>query len=214
MISTWNRLANSPRWRGVVEFIRNWIRPFDSDQGMAADELDAILRQKALILPMAVRDWYLLAAHWDQGGLNVWHRPAELAWSEGVLWILTDREGINHWGVRFSDLNMEDPPVVSYEGDPPNGIDFPSFSKFVAAMIVNDFLFDYQTEEPVDLEPNAAPEGMTCLVQARCGQFLIDGPLESATVVMFVYPKGSPVSGKSRTPGGRARLEKLRLRRP
>jgi hypothetical protein len=212
MTSTWNNLANSPRWRGVVGFIRNWVGRFESDQGMAADQLAMILRQKALILPAAVREWYLLAAHWNQGGLNVWNRPDEITSSEGVLWILTDREGINHWGVRVTDLNMEDPPVVSREGDPPNGLDFPDFSRFVAAMIVNDFLFDYETEKPVELDRDAAGEGMTCLVSARCGQVLIDAPLESATIVMFAYPSG-PVYGKSRTAEGRARLEELRLRK-
>ena len=105
---------------------------------------------------------------------------------------------------------MEDPPVVSYEGDPPNGLDFPDFSRFVAAMIVNDFLFDYETEEPVELNRDTAPEGMTCLVSARCGQFLMDAPLESATIVMFAYPKNGPVYGKSNTPAGQARLQQLR----
>lgn len=211
MTSTWNNLANSSRWRGVVWFIRNWIGPFDSDQGMAAEELDVVLRKKVLILPAAVREWYLLAAHWNQGGLNVWNRPDKIILEDGVVWILTDREGINHWGVRATDLNMDDPPVVSYEGDPSNSLCFPDFSRFVAAMIVNDFLFDNETEEPVDLNRNTATEGMTCLVSARCGQFLMDAPLEAATIVMFVYPKNGPVCAKSRTSAGRARLEQLRL---
>jgi hypothetical protein len=212
MTSTWLDLANSSRWRGVVSFIRNWIAPFDSAQGMPVDKLDEVLREKGLTLPAAVREWYLLAAHWDQGGLNVWNRPAELAISEGVVWILTDREGINHWGVRITDIDIEDPPVVSYEADPPGGIDFPDFRRFVAAMIANDFIFDYETEEPVDLNRDAAIEGMTCFVSTRCGsEFLIDAPLESATIVMFAYPKGGPVSGKSRTAEGRARLEELRI---
>ena len=47
MASTWNDLANSPRWHGVVSFIRNWVGPFDSGQGMAADQLDEILRERA-----------------------------------------------------------------------------------------------------------------------------------------------------------------------
>src|SRR5262249_61073093 len=38
--STWNDLASSARWRGVVSFIRNWVAPFDSEEGMATDELD------------------------------------------------------------------------------------------------------------------------------------------------------------------------------
>jgi hypothetical protein len=65
MTSTWNDLASSSRWDGVVRFIRNWAGPFDCDQGMAPVELDIILRAKSLDLPVAVREWYLLAANWN-----------------------------------------------------------------------------------------------------------------------------------------------------
>ena len=93
----------------------------------------------------------MLAAHWNHGPVLSGNARAKSYCREGVVWILTDREGINDWGVRSIDLDNEDPPVVSGEGHPPNGVDFPDFSRFVAAMIVNDFLFDYETEEPVEL---------------------------------------------------------------
>jgi hypothetical protein len=209
MTSTWNDLASSKRWSGVVSFIRNWVGPFDSDQGMAADSLDSVLPAN-LKLPAAVREWYILAANWNQGAMNVWVRPQELSAYDGVVWILTDTQGVNHWGVRVAELSTEDPPVVSREKS--NEAVSSSFSKFVAAMIVNDVLFDYETEEPVELEHDAARADVMCLVSSCCGDFFADGPLDSAAVVMFAYPGDGPVYGKSRTPAGRALLQDMRRR--
>jgi hypothetical protein len=208
---TWNDLAISARWRGVVSFIRNWVGPFESVQGMAPKDLDLILRGKALNLPTAVREWYLLAANWNQGRLAVWIRAEELAACDGVVWILTDTQGITHWGVRVADLDIEDPPVVSREAN----IDIvsPSFSKFVAAMIVNDALFDSEFEAPVELVHGSARAEQMCLFSSCFGDFFADGLLESATVVMFAYPGHGPVYGKSRTSAGRELLMRLRRQR-
>ncbi len=210
MNSAWSQLANGARWRGVVSFIRNWVGPFDSQQGMAPKELDNILRTKSLHLPTAVREWYVLAANWNQGGLGVWIHPRDLTAcaEDGMVWILTDTEGITQWGVRVADLDAEDPPVYSLAA----GMDeseFPNFTSFVGAMIVNDLLFADHREEPVELDPSSARAALHCLVSARCGDFYTDAPLESATVVMFLYPDGAPAYAKSRTPAGRALLEHL-----
>src|SRR5215467_5205796 len=75
----WSNLASSRRWRGVVSFIRDWVGPFNSAHGMAPEELDEVLRAKSLSLQTALREWYLLAAGWSQGGLNVLIMPRELA---------------------------------------------------------------------------------------------------------------------------------------
>jgi hypothetical protein len=40
---------------------------------MAVEELDEILVRQSPGPPAAVREWYLLAARWRQGGLNVWN---------------------------------------------------------------------------------------------------------------------------------------------
>ena len=208
MTSTWSDLASSPRWDGVVSFIRNWVGPFNCDQGMAPAELDVILRAKSLDLPLAVREWYLLAANWNQGRLNVWIHPRALTACDGMISILTDTEGWHHWGVRVADLEVEDPPVVSLEGGA-NEIKFPSFSKLVAAMTVNDVIFDYETEAPVELHHDAVPANLTCLVTTSCGDYFADAPLRSATVVMFAYPGNGQVFGKSRTAEGRLLLQRL-----
>ena len=209
MTPTWNDLATSARWCGVVSFIRNWVGPFDSHQGMDPEEFGEILRAKRLNLPAAVREWYLLAANWDQGGLNVWIRPQALTACDGMVWILTDTEGINHWGVRVAELDIEDPPVFSLETNP-DEVDFPSFTMFVAAMIVGDVIFDYETEAPVELNDDSACADLTCLVSARCGNLFADTALGSATVVVFAYPGNGPLFGKARTPTGRALLHRCR----
>ena len=207
MMATWNDLANDARWRGVVTFIRNWVGPIDSDQGISPAQLDVILRAKPLNLPTAVREWYLLAGKWNQGGLNVWIHPHELAACDGIVWILTDTAGVNLWGVRVEDLNIEDPPVVSHEKN--DDIVSENFSRFVAAMIVNDVLFDYSTEEPISLNHDSVHAERMRLFSSCNGDFLADGPLESSTVVIFAYPGNGPVYGKSRTSAGRALLRRL-----
>lgn len=210
MMPTWDDLANGARWRGVVSFIRNWVGPFDASHGMPPEELEAILRAKRLDLPAAVREWYRLAGQWDQGGLNVWIRPGELAASDGMVWILTDPHGIIGWGVRAADVETDDPPVWCREG-PPNEVDFPTFSQFVAAMVVNDVILDHEAGAPAELDPGLARTDLTCLVSARCGEYYADAALKSATVVAFAYPARGRLFGKARTPAGEERLQRLRL---
>lgn len=205
----WSNLASSRRWRGVVSFIRDWVGPFNSAHGMAPEELDEVLRAKSLSLPTALREWYLLAAGWSQGGLNVWIRPQELAAADGMICILTDTDGITEWGIRAAEPDIEDPPVFFLQKTPE--IDFQSFTSFVAAMIINDVIFASATD-PVELNPGAACAGLTCIISSRVGNFYAEAALDAApSVVMFAYPGNGPASGKSRTPAGHALLERFRL---
>lgn len=158
-----------------------------------------------LNLPSAVREWYLLAANWNQGGMNVWIRPQALTPCEGMVWILADTGGVNLWGIRIADSDIDDPPV--FVAGVPNEV-FQSFSQFVAAMIVNDVLFP---RGAVQLNRESARAELMCLVTSTVGDFFADAPLESATVVMFAYPGNGPVYGKARTPAGNALLQRLRL---
>ncbi len=206
MVAPWNKLATSGRWHGVVSFIQNWVGPFGPDQGMPPEKLDAILRAKSLDLPAAVCEWYLLAANWHQGGVNVWIPPRDLVADDGIVDVLHDKHGVSEWGVRVEDLKYEDPPIVTN-----NEIASPTFSNFVAAMIVNDLLFfDDESGEPLELKPGTLPlEGMHNV--ASCGgDFMADGPLESATIVMYAYSHNGPLFGKSRTHEGRTVLSRLR----
>lgn len=205
--STWHELASSPRWRGVVAFIRHWVGPFDSNAGMSPVELDMILRAKHIHVPAAVREWNVLAANWKRDGVMVWTPPESLAVEDGELQVLSDTEGINSWRVRVTDFQIDDPPVVSIH-DEPGQLAFPRFSQFVAAMIINEVIYG-TSMEAAELDPVAARVNLVCLVSSSSGDFYTDASLEIATVVAFCYPKGSAAHGKARNAAGRELLNRL-----
>jgi hypothetical protein len=212
MMPTWNDLTSGPRWRGVVGFIRNWVGPLDAAHGMLPAEFAEALQSVPLDLPAAVREWCLLAGNWRQGGANVWIRPHALTIRDGAVCVFTDTQGTVRWGIRVADLQIEDPHIISLDGDP-NEIDFPTFTSFVAAMIVNDVIFfDDETGGSVELNPASVHIELTCLLSARCGAYYADAALESANVVAFAYPGNGPAFGKARVSAGSALLERLRLR--
>jgi hypothetical protein len=204
MAPTWDDLAGTPRWRGVVAFARNWVGPFGPAHGLDTRELDPVLRAGGLSLPPAVREWYLLAGRWDRCGSNVWIGPEALAAAGGMIWVMTDVEGINRWGVRVDAPAVEDPPV-HLEGEPAGAV-FVTFSDFVGAMVANDVLFADPADPAAELDPATALAGMTRLVSSRVGEYFADAPLEAATAVLFAYPGGAPVFGKGRGAAGRTRL--------
>jgi hypothetical protein len=207
---TWSYLATSQRWRGVVSFICDWVGPFDHTCGMSAEELDEILRRESLALPAAVREWYLLAARWGQGGLNVWISPQKLAAEDGMVEVLTDPQAANRWGIRVADHDIDDPPVYDLDAKPTQ-IDFPSFTSLVAAMIVNDVIFGSDADEPMELNPGVARAGLTRFVSTRRGDFYADAALDVAAVVMFAYPENGPACGKARTHAGYTLLQRFQL---
>jgi hypothetical protein len=210
MTSTWEGLAAAARWSGVVSFIRQWLGPFDSGAGMAAQELDVALRANALTLPAAVREWYLLAAKWNPRSLNAWVRPQDLVASDEMVWLLGDAYGGDAcWGVRVADLDAEDPPVYSLMEDRDEAA-FASFSAFVAAMIVNDVIFDPEAEPPAELDAGSIHAELMCLAATGCDDFYADAALESAAVVAFAYSATGPVFGRARTPAGHALLQRLK----
>lgn len=93
----------------------------------------------------------------------------------------------------------------------PTEVDFPSFTSFVAAMLVNGVIFDYKVGDPAKLDPGPARASLTRLVTARCGDYYADAPLEAARVVMFTYPRAGPAFGKARTPTGEELLRRFQL---
>lgn len=210
MSSDWQILANSSRWRGIVEFIRNWVGPFDCDAGMSESTLDASLNAVGLSLPSAMREWYLLAGNLQQVGLNVWIHPDSLAVHDGVIEVLTDPYGITSWRVSCRRLHVDDPPVDS-DDEIDEGA-FSCFTDFVAAMTVNDAIFgDPMVDDTVELNPRDARRTLARLVASRVGDFYADAPLESASVVMFDYLGDGPTVGKARNATGRQLLDRLRI---
>lgn len=173
---------------------------------MSPAKLDAILNAKSLNLPLAVYEWFLLASRWTQNDANVWIAPQDLVAENGIVDVLHDKHGINAWSLRETDLQHEDPPVVS-----DNKVASPTFSQFVAAMIINDLLFfDDETGPPVELK-RASRNAMDMRpVASCCGDVMADGPLESATIVIYAYPNNGPLFGKARTLEGQTLLSRWR----
>jgi hypothetical protein len=204
-VTDWNELANSPRWGGVVAFIRNWIGPFNAKMGMNPEELEAILNGKGLHLPVAVREWQILAANWCPGRLNVWIHPSDLTLRDEAVALLTDTVGATSWEIRLADFHELDPPVYSVEMDCRVS---PSFSKFVAAMTINDVLFG-DDEEPEEVRLLAAQQVLTSFLSSPIGDYFTDNDLKTATVLAFAYPNGGFAHAKARTSAGRAVLKRL-----
>lgn len=178
---------------------------------MSSEELDARLNEEIPNLPTAVREWYILAGNWNQGGLNVWFKPEDLRIADeaNVIVLLTDDYGINHWSICVSDVHHEDPPVVLLDVRTYEFV-CSRFSEFAATMVMNDFIYaDETTGDPIELDPNSVRATLTCPFPSRSAYFT-DAPLESATIVAYVYPS-STAQGKSRTPEGRALLESLQV---
>ncbi|HZZ76883.1 MAG TPA: hypothetical protein VFE62_00095 [Gemmataceae bacterium] len=211
MTSEWRELATSGRWRGVVSFIGNWLVPLKAEDGMAGPELDAILAAKSLYLPPAVREWYVLAANWETPSVAVWSSPDELEVDDDVTWILTDTEGITRHGIRSADLALDDPPVISREQN--HAIVCETFSTFVGVMTANDVIFDYRTEEPIELAHDAVSFDSMRLIWPNfsCGDLFADGPLELASVLVFRYPNKGPIYAKARTSAVKSLLQGMRL---
>lgn len=207
MTSNWRDLAASVRWRGIVAFAGNWIAPLEPSHGMHPSQLDSILETKGMHLPTAVREWYLLSANRPQDGLIVWILPKNFAAGDGVLWLLTDPDGINDWGIRIADLANDDPPVVTGKGNP--HIACSAFTQFVATTIACNAIFDCGVDGPVELRPDAIHDASMLHIASCFGDVFVDGSLESATIVMFAYPANEGVFARSRTTWGRERLEKL-----
>lgn len=207
MTTAWQELADSPRWRALVAFVRQWVGPFDATSGMAPERLDAVLQTRRLELPAPIREWYLLAGAWSQGGLCLWIRPSELVVQGGRLTVLTDVEGITAWQVRAADFRHPDPPVFS--ADDQEQADYAAFTEFVVAMVANDFLFGAD-EEPAELNAGKARAALQPIVSARYGDVLADGPLASAEVIAYAYADNGPVDGKARTAAGQQLLARLR----
>ena len=193
MTIAWNELAVSPRWQGLVRFIRRWIGPFEAEQGLQPGALDKYVDHTVGRLPAAVREWYLLAGNWSSTDLSVWTPAARLEASEGMVFLVGD--GVNSWGVRVADLTNEDPPV--YDLDASLEPDFPAFSTFVASMIINAVIFDYEAEEPIELSRAQAARDLHCFLSTRRGDFLTEGALEVTNFVAFAYPSDGPVCGRS-----------------
>ncbi len=103
------------RWRLLEGAVGRWfLVPPVAAWGVDMAQLDAAQRRLGLRLPPAVREWFerfgALADVWSlQDQLLA---PDEFFVKNDVLALCVENQGVVEWGVRVSDLALDDPPVV------------------------------------------------------------------------------------------------------
>ncbi|MFF8913748.1 SMI1/KNR4 family protein [Streptomyces sp. NPDC015032] len=105
-------------WRFIRAFARDWSqRPLTGTDGYAPAELDTAQARLGLPLPTALREAYQLLGHRTDltDNQDVLLAPQDLYLDEdrGVLVFRVENQSCAYWGIRVSDLDQDDPPVVA-----------------------------------------------------------------------------------------------------
>ncbi len=135
--------AREDRWSLLKDFVAEWHAPLKDGDGYTAEEVDAAERRLGLKLPLALREYYLLAGQREDlvAKQNFLVSPDELEIEEGLLEFYCENQGVVHWGVNPDDLHLPDPPVYLnddglYGGERENIRQNETLSEFVLQMLV------------------------------------------------------------------------------
>ncbi|MFF8713674.1 SMI1/KNR4 family protein [Streptomyces sp. NPDC015184] len=104
-------------WRFIRAFARDWSqRPLTEADGRTTAELDAARTRLGLPLPAALCEAYqLLGKRSDlTDNQDTLLAPRDLCLDEdrGVLVFRVENQSCAYWGIRVTDLDQDDPPVV------------------------------------------------------------------------------------------------------
>ncbi|MGQ7749820.1 SMI1/KNR4 family protein [Streptomyces sp. WC2508] len=104
-------------WRFVRAFARDWSRrPLTEADGYAPADLDAAQARLGLPLPAALRDAYQLLGRrpdlTDNQDSLLAPKDLYLDADRGVLVFRVENQSCAYWGIRITDLDQDDPPVV------------------------------------------------------------------------------------------------------
>ena len=101
------------RWELLREFVNEWYPPLKPSDGDTADALDAAESRLGVPLPQALREWYEIAGRrediWSQQDLL--YPPERLEIEDDRLIFYVENQAVVQWGIRVSDLPLDDPPV-------------------------------------------------------------------------------------------------------
>lgn len=112
----------SDRWALLRETASQWYPPLQSTDGAAPGELDSAEGRLGLLLPVALREWYLLAGRRD----DIWSRqdhvlsPNEFRIKGDHLVLIIENQDVVEWGIRRDEIGSDDPPVYVSSVDDPN----------------------------------------------------------------------------------------------
>ncbi|MEV5204529.1 SMI1/KNR4 family protein [Streptomyces sp. NPDC053720] len=104
-------------WRFVRAFARDWSRsPLTEADGRAPADLDAAQARLGLPLPAALREAYRLLGRrpdlTDNQDSLLAPEDLYLDADRGVLVFRVENQSCAYWGIRVTDLDQDDPPVV------------------------------------------------------------------------------------------------------
>ncbi|WP_125610541.1 hypothetical protein [Specibacter cremeus] len=122
--------------------------PWQEADGIAADELDAILVEQQVSIPLAMRDFFLALANCEElmEAYYYFWDPEELEIEDGYLLFLEDADEAYTWGLRADQLDVPDPIVWRRNNAKGNWIcEEGTFSEFVLDML--DWVFTEEDED-------------------------------------------------------------------
>ncbi|MFF9566598.1 hypothetical protein [Streptomyces sp. NPDC014685] len=104
-------------WRFIRAFARDWSqRPLAEADGCTPAELDAARARLDLPLPTALREAYQLLGNrkdlTDNQDSLLAPQDLHLDEDRGVLVFRVENQACAYWGIRVTDLDQDDPPVV------------------------------------------------------------------------------------------------------
>ncbi|MEU9623135.1 SMI1/KNR4 family protein [Streptomyces sp. NPDC048155] len=105
-------------WRFIRAFARDWSqRPLTETDGCTPAELDATQARLGLPLPAALREAYQLLGRrpdlTDHQDALLAPQDLYLDEDRGVLVFRVENQSCAYWGIRVTDLEQDDPPVVA-----------------------------------------------------------------------------------------------------
>ena len=111
------------RWMLVLRFVDFWSRPIAPGDGYSEADIEQCERELGHRLPAALREWYLIAGRrrdlWSQQDrLTTPNELFQFGRHENHLVFYAENQGCEVWGVRDSDILLEDPPVYRLKEDP------------------------------------------------------------------------------------------------
>lgn len=102
------------RWELLAAFAGDYLRPFTARDSISRDEITQCEKTIGRRLPKSLADYYVLCGNardiWCRQ--DEWIRPERLWGKDGVLFIWQENQGNWRAGIKDSDSDTVDPPVV------------------------------------------------------------------------------------------------------
>lgn len=106
--------TRSGRWEHLQCFLGNWFGFNDSDPGVEETLIEMAESRLGLTVPVALRERHTVFGNRDR----IWSPQDRLlppqAWTieEDTLVVVRENQNAVRWGIRLSDLESRDPPIV------------------------------------------------------------------------------------------------------